>query len=277
MHSFLTVLPVEVQIMIADELVKSNEVEEDGFLFPCYQDDLMNWSSTSNHFRTLLSPYVFRSLIVNINGKSDKSAEPLLKGSPAIHVKFLMLIGPDYERCLELYRNMVRSGGARGANDNLQDSEVNSVAQGSLSMSSAVEQLLSNLRGFASLKTLSLGIGYPFGPETSLGYLYEQANPLTADPNRPPHGAQGQPLDECLIELRRQWQEMVTEIYTILFRYQDDPPFSTFEDHNFDCDFTIPFGQTKFHKLLHGIKSFGLTTFRSGNKDDHLRNEHSQC
>lgn len=147
MSSSLVDLSTELQLKITRELLAETYTEEgldnakgEGQATK-HDSNLVNWSCTSSYFRDLLAPYIFESVKLQNNDKSGSSLLDLSKSRYNELVKEVHFVGSA-------------PGDARRSNEGYRDT-VAIFPEG-------VNALLSNLRVFPNLETLSIRFDYLF-------------------------------------------------------------------------------------------------------------------
>ncbi|MCJ1270595.1 hypothetical protein MMC22_010492 [Lobaria immixta] len=102
MNCYLFNLPAELQLMIIKELVRNEHIEADAsdYHHEDAQDepiriylDLIDWSSTCSFFRSLLAPYIFKTVKLVNDEESGASLNAVAKSPYNVHVKELHFIG----------------------------------------------------------------------------------------------------------------------------------------------------------------------------------------
>ncbi|KAK4692312.1 hypothetical protein P7C71_g4862, partial [Lecanoromycetidae sp. Uapishka_2] len=145
-------LSVELQLKIAEDLLNGNECQDEDTKkqennvklngdTTRIQVDLVHWSCTSSYFRHLLAPYIFKTIRLCNEEKSGVSVTALAKCPYSEYVKELHFIGsaPGDAKCKE-------------------EAFSDTVAI----FPKSVDALLSDLRQFPNLETLSVEFAYRF-------------------------------------------------------------------------------------------------------------------
>ncbi|MCJ1465221.1 acrosomal vesicle protein 1 [Pseudocyphellaria aurata] len=226
--SFLAV-PPEVQQLIIDELLRSEDLkarrEQDERIIVYY--DLIEWSCVHSYFRSLLAPYIFKTVKLVNDEKSGASLDAVARSPHCVHVEKLHFIGstPDQVNGEETHEKKLNREGfdsekpdgekpdgekpdgeksdGKKSDGEKSDGEksdgeqsVPSVHDGIFPRS--VDGLLSDLKRFPSLKSLSIRFDHHYDDEDD----YEVDNP-----------------DEVLkAEAQSPWRALMCRAYSALSR-----------------------------------------------------------
>lgn len=247
----------ELHLNIIQELLKLDELLHDKSLEPDpghgrqdrddefqYHRDLMSWSCTSQYFRNLLAPYIFKSIKLCNDEKSGASVDLVLKSPHGALVKEIYFLGTiprgipnseDDEDDKPLAEEFSKKS------DKAKE-EGKSIV---VTLPLVVDNVLSNLHHFSDLESLSIGFTYPYD-----------------DPFEEYYEAEGI-LDNENPEAAHAWKALIKTTYETLLRNKP-PQVRVLEIRKFVWTFTEPYESQSFHHFLSRVEYFSLSV-RGGN------------
>lgn len=251
MHCSLVDLSDELHLKIIQELLKHDQLFHEKSLEPdpevglqdrddefLYHRDLMNWSCTSRYFRSLLAPYIFRSIKLRNDEKSGASVDAVLKGSYGDLVReiyFLGTIPPSVADDSNKGEEPLPEGFYKDSEESDEGDEPISIT-----LPPVVDSLLSDLSRFSSLESLSMGFVYPYDSPFDEFYdaedIMENENP----------------------EAARAIQALMATTYNTLLKNKP-PQLRALEIRKFVGTFTEPYESQEFHDFLSHVEHFTLT------------------
>ena len=250
MHCFLVELSDELHLKVIHELLEHDQLLHDKSMEPDpyqgYQDrddefqyhqDLMNWSCTSRYFRNLLAPYIFRNIKLRNDEKSGASVDALLKSSHGDLVKEIYFLGniPDpYDN--NEHDEPLPEGFHRISNE-AEEEEEESVT---ITLPPVVDNILSDLKQFSNLESLSIGFTHPYD------------NPFDEYYDAEGIGDNEEP------ETGRAFKALITTAYETLLRNKG-AQLRALEIRKLVWTFTEPYESQTFHDFLGHVKHFSLS------------------
>lgn len=259
MSCSLVNLSDELHLKIIHELLKHDELLHQKSLEPDpqqdpqdrddefqYHRDLMNWSCTSQYFRNLLTPYIFRSIKLRNDEKSGASVDAVLRGPHGDLVRELYFLGtippdianPDGD-------DKDEEPLAQGFYEKSEEAEEEDETPITITLPPVVDTLLSDLRQFPNLESLSIGFAYPY--ECPFDDYYD---------------AEGI-MDKENPEAARAWKALMRTTYQTLLRNKV-LQLRAVEIRKFVWTFTDPYESPDFHDFLSQVEHFTLSV-RGGN------------
>ena len=254
MHRSLLDLSDELHLKIIQELLNHDQLLHEKSMEPDpvwahedrddeyqYHRDLMNWSCTSQYFRNLLAPYIFRNIKLRNDEKSGASVNAVLRGPFGDLVKEIHFLGnvppgmanPDHDN----EDDELLPEGFLMRDDEAEEGKEKAIT---ITLPSVVDDLLSNLYRFSNLESLSIGFTYP---DDSLWDDYYDAEGITDNENP---------------ESARAYKALMSTIYETLLRNKA-PQLRAVEIRKFVWTFTEPYESQTFHDFLSHVKHFRLT------------------
>ena len=260
MHCSLVDLSDELHLKIIQEVLKHDQLLHDRSMETDphqghqdrddefqYHRDLMNWSCTSQNFRNLLAPYVFRKIKLRNDEKSGASVDAVLKSSHGDLVKEIYFLGNIPPEMAKPDDNNEDDEplpeGFHKESDEAEEKEKKSIT---ITLPPVVDNLLSNLYQFSNLESLSIGFTYPYD------------NPFDEY-----YDAEGI-VDNENPEAARAFEALLTTTYETLLRNKA-PQLRALEIRKFVWTFTKPYESPTFHDFLSHIKHFSLSVRGSEN------------
>ena len=209
-----------------------------------YHLDLMNWSCTSQYFRNLLAPYIFKRIKLCNDEKSGASVNAVLKslhGTLVKEIYFLGTIPPGMANPEDDEDDKPLAEGFFKESDETKKEE----KPITVTLPLVVENLLSDLNQFPNLESLSLGFTYPY--DSPFEEYYEAEGIVD---NENPEAAHA-------------WKALITTTYDTLLR-NNPPQLRAVEIRKFVWTFTEPYESQSFQQLLSRVENFRLS-LRGGN------------
>ena len=204
-----------------------------------YHLDLMNWSCTSQYFRNLLAPYIFKSIKLCNDEKSGASVDAVLKSPHGALVKeiyFLGTIPPGVSNLENDEDDKPLAAGFSKESDDVKEEE----KPITVTLPLVVDNLLSDLHQFPNLESLSIGFTYPY--DSPFDEYYEVEGMLD---NENPEAAYA-------------WKTLIRTTYETLLRNKS-PQLRAVEIRKFVPTFTEPYGSQGFHHFLGRVEHFRLS------------------
>ena len=228
------------QLLIHEELIheKSLEGEQDRDDDFQYHRDLMNWSSTSQYFRNLLAPYIFKSVKLRNDEKSGASVHAVLKSPHGALVKeiyFLGAIPPGMSGSDSNEDDEPLAEGFYAHSD--KDEEEKSII---ITFPPVVDILLSDLQQFPNIESLSIGFTFPYDNPFD---EYYDAEGIVDNPEP---------------EVARALRALITSTYETLLRNRA-PRLRALEIRKFVWTFIEPYESPGFHHFLSHVEHFNLS------------------
>ena len=242
----------ELHLNIIHELLKHDELLHEKSLEPNpqqgpqdrddefqYHRDLMNWSCTSQYFRNLLAPYIFKIVKLRNDEKSGASVDAVLKsphGALVNEIYFLGTIPPGMANSDDDEDDEPLAEGFHKESDGAEEEE----KQITITLPLVVDSLLSDLHQFPNLESLSIGFIYPY--DSTFDEYYEAEGIM--DSENP--------------EAAKAWKALMTTTYETLLR-NEPPQLRVVEIRKFTWTFTKPYESQSFHSFLSNVKHFSLS------------------
>lgn len=215
---------------------QDNQDRDDEFQ---YHRDLMNWSCTSRYFRNLLAPYILKSVKLRNDEKSDNSVDAVLKSPHAALVKEIYFLGTIPPGTANSEDDEDDEPLAEGFPKECDEAEEEQKTI-NVTLPLVVDNLLSDLRQFPSLESLSIGFTFPY--DNPFDEYYEAEDMMD---NETPEAAHA-------------WKALITKTYETLLR-SEPPQLRTMEIRKFVWTFTKPYESQSFRQLLSHVEHFNLS------------------
>ena len=206
-----------------------------------YHGDLMNWSCTSLYFRNLLAPYIFTSIKLRNDEKSGASVDALLKGRHGALVKEIHFLGTIPPRTANPDDGgEVDDALAEGSNNKSYEAGKEIGKSVTITLPPVVDDILSDMRQFSNLESLSIGFTYPF--DNNFDEYYDTETPERS----------GNP------EAARNLHALMTKTYDTLLRNKDFQ-LRAVEIRKFVGFFAEPYESQRFHDFLSHVEHFTIS------------------
>ena len=251
MHCSLVDLSDELHLKIIQELLQHDQLLHDKSMEPgpdeghkdrddeflCHPD-LVNWSCTSQYFRNLLAPFIFRNIKLRNDEKSGASVDAILKSRHGDLVKEIYFLGQIPPGVASPDDNSEEDEPLPEGFYKLSDEPEDEVEKPILPL--VVNNPLSDLSQFSNLNSLSIGFSYPYDSTFDEYYdtedIVENENP----------------------EAARAFKALMVTTYEALLR-NNTSQLTTVEIRKFVWTFTEPYESQTFHDFLSRVKHFTLS------------------
>lgn len=245
-------LPVELKLMIVEELLRDEHVEvhpnDDTQLENYHKEiqdepikiyhDLINWSCTCSHFRNLLVPRILKTVRLVNSEKSGCSIDTLAKSPHIVHVQSLHFIGS-------------------ALGDTHKEEPAFSDTEGIFPRS--VGAVLCNLQRFPSLERLSIEFDYNFQRKDE--WIYGMN--LEAEAETP----------EQVLEAENSeaWRALMSKTYSALIQNKS-PHFKHLDIRQLIWKQVSTFSHASFYDFLGHFERFTLSIHGESDELDHQSN-----
>ncbi|MCJ1468517.1 hypothetical protein MMC07_007146 [Pseudocyphellaria aurata] len=235
--SFLTV-PPEVQQMIIDELLRSEDLkaraEQDEPIIIYH--DLINWSCLHSYFRNLLAPHIFKTVKLVNDEKSGASLDAVATSPHCVHIENLHFIGSAPDKV-----DVEKADGEKPDGEKF-DGEQSAPPVDDGIFPRSVDGLLSDLKRFPSLKSLSIRFDHHYHDEDDYDDVLQVENP-----------------DEVVkAEAQSPWRALMYLVYSALSRNKT-PHVKHLDIRQLIRKDVSTFGRAPFHAFLGHLEQFTLS------------------